>query len=105
MFQPVHSEGALAQGGLCATAVCTMCGPGAQRDALGVGPAGHQLRLAVVEGVLGRPDDGDVDRLAVNGEQVGRRSFPGSVAGVGGACTPGMPTLAMPRGRASGPAE
>ena len=51
MFQPVHVVGALAQGGLCPTAVCTTCGPRTQRDALGVGPAGHELGLAAVERV------------------------------------------------------
>ena len=105
MFQPVQVVGALAHGGLCPTAVCDDVGTGTQRDPLGVGPAGDQLRLTAVEGVLGRPDDGDVDRLAVDRQEVARRRCPGRSAGVGADRTPGMPTSAMPSGRASGPAE
>ena len=71
MFHPVHSDGALAHGGLWADAVWTMWGPAAERDPLGVGAARHHLHLTVVEGVLGGADDGDVDRLSVDGEQIG----------------------------------
>ena len=45
-------------------------GAGRQRDALGVGPAGHHLDLAAVERRRRRADDRDVDRLAVDGQQV-----------------------------------
>ena len=70
-FHPVHVVGVLAQGGLWPATVCTTCGPALQCDPLGVRAARHELRLAAAQGVLGRPHDGDADRLAVNGEQVG----------------------------------
>ena len=80
-------------------------GPGAERDALGVGPARDELRLAAVEGVLGRTRRRRRRSAGRRWRAGWTRSCPGRVAGVGFARTPGMPISAMPSGSASGPAE
>ena len=81
-----------------------MCVTGRERDAVGVGAARLELQLAAVEGLVRGADHGNVDRLAVDGEQV-RHAVARELAGVGAAGTPGIPISAMPIGRASGPAE
>ena len=78
MFQPVQVVGARAHGGLCPTAVWTMWGPGPSVIPLASGPQGMSCASPLLEGVLGRPDDGDVDRPAVDRQEV-RDAGPGQV--------------------------
>jgi hypothetical protein len=104
MFQPVQVAGSGAQLGPWPTAVCTMWGPAGRVMPLASGPQGSSCISPPPRACWVEP----TTATSIGLPSMVRRfdtQVPGTVAGVGADCTPGMPISAMAMGSASGPAE